>query len=384
MNSSLNKVFMLLADRPVLLYSIMAFSKCSHIDNLVVVAAPDEVLHVQGLLTNLIGIKPWQVVSGGSERQYSIANALKVIPQTTNTILVHDGARPLVTEECIKRVVQASVHHKAAIAAVAVKDTIKIVNDSAVVTGTPNRHSLWSIQTPQGFDAQLLYQAYEQAAQDDYLGTDDASLVERLGVDVKIVVGDYENIKVTTPEDLIIAQAFMSNRTSRGYNKECEEKNMVRFGMGYDVHKLVEGRKLILGGIEIPYIYGLEGHSDADVLLHGIKDALLGAAALGDIGKHFPDTNPAYKGVSSIVLLERVREIIAEHGYVVNNIDATIVAERPKLAPYIPEMNRRIAEALQVEIGQVNVKATTTEGLGFAGKGAGIAAYAVASIVKKG
>ena len=154
---------------------------------------------------------------------------------------------------------------------------------------------------------------------------------------------------------------------------------MMRVGMGYDVHRLVEGRKLILGGVEIPYIYGLDGHSDADVLLHSIKDALLGAAALGDIGKHFPDTDMRYKGVSSIILLERVRDILAEHGYGVNNIDTTIVAERPKLASYIPEMNKRIAAALQVEIGQVNVKATTTEGLGF---GAGIAAYAVVSIVK--
>lgn len=158
---------------------------------------------------------------------------------------------------------------------------------------------------------------------------------------------------------------------------------MMRVGMGYDVHKLVEGRALILGGVEIPYVHGLDGHSDADVLLHAIKDALLGAAALGDIGRHFPDTDVQYKGVSSIVLLERVRDIIAEHGYVVNNIDATIVAERPKLAPYIPEMNKRIAAALQVDIGQINVKATTTEGLGFAGQGAGIAAYAIASISKK-
>ena len=159
--------------------------------------------------------------------------------------------------------------------------------------------------------------------------------------------------------------------------------HMMRIGMGYDVHKLVEGRKLILGGVEIPYAYGLDGHSDADALLHAISDALLGAAALGDIGKHFPDTDMRYKGVSSIILLERVQEIIAEHGYIVNNIDATIVAERPKMAPYIAEMNQRIAAALQVEVGQVNVKATTTEGLGFAGIGAGIAAYAVASIVKK-
>lgn len=158
---------------------------------------------------------------------------------------------------------------------------------------------------------------------------------------------------------------------------------MLRIGMGYDVHRLVEGRKLILGGVEVPHIMGLDGHSDADVLLHAIKDALLGAAALGDIGRHFPDTDIRYKGISSLLLLERVKEIIAEHGYIVNNVDATIVAEKPKLAPFIPEMNEKIAGALQVEISQVNVKATTTEGLGFAGKKEGMAAYAVATIIKK-
>lgn len=382
MNSSINKVFMLLAGKPILLHSVLTFSACSEVDNLVVVAAPDEVSYVEKMLSSLSGIKPWQVVSGGSERQYSIANALKIMSQTTDIVLVHDGARPLVNTQCINSVIQAATQQQAAVVAVPVKDTIKTVNESGIVTGTPERHTLWSIQTPQGFNANILREAYEQAAQDGYLGTDDASLVERIGAYVTIVVGSYENIKVTTPEDLIIAEALMKEKNSALYNKECEAKNMVRFGMGYDVHKLVEGRKLILGGVEIPYVYGLDGHSDADVLLHGIKDALLGAAALGDIGKHFPDTDMRYKGVSSIILLERVREIIAEHGYIVNNIDATIVAERPKLAPYISEMNQRIAAALQVEVGQVNVKATTTEGLGFAGKGAGIAAYAVASIAK--
>ncbi len=158
---------------------------------------------------------------------------------------------------------------------------------------------------------------------------------------------------------------------------------MLRIGMGYDVHRLVEGRKLILGGVEIPYLQGLDGHSDADVLLHAIKDALLGAAALGDIGRHFPDTDMRYKGVSSMLLLERVKEILEEHGYAVNNVDATIVAEKPKLASYIPVMNENIARVLKVENGQINVKATTTEGLGFAGKKEGIAAYAVATIIKK-
>lgn len=157
---------------------------------------------------------------------------------------------------------------------------------------------------------------------------------------------------------------------------------MQRFGMGYDVHKLVEGRKLILGGVEIVHPLGLLGHSDADVLLHAISDALLGAAAMGDIGRHFPDSDARYKGISSVVLLERVRDIIGEEGYVVSNLDATIVAQQPKLAAFIPAMNENIAQALRIALQQVNVKATTTEGLGFAGAEEGIAAYAVVGIVK--
>ncbi|MGI6092611.1 MAG: 2-C-methyl-D-erythritol 2,4-cyclodiphosphate synthase [Veillonellaceae bacterium] len=157
---------------------------------------------------------------------------------------------------------------------------------------------------------------------------------------------------------------------------------MTRAGIGYDVHRLVENRKLILGGVEIEYQLGLEGHSDADVLLHAIKDALLGAAALGDIGRHFPDSDQQYKGASSLMLLARVKEIIADHGYAVNNIDATIVAQKPKLAAYIPQMNKNIAKTLEVSDNQVNVKATTTEGLGFVGQGQGISAYAIATIIK--
>jgi len=156
----------------------------------------------------------------------------------------------------------------------------------------------------------------------------------------------------------------------------------MRVGMGYDVHKFQQGRALILGGVEIPYELGLLGHSDADVLLHGIKDALLGAAALGDIGKHFPDTEAEYKGASSIKLLKHVGQLLREEGYEVNNIDGTIIAEKPKMAPYIPQMRKNIAEALGIDEGQINVKATTTEGLGFEGRKEGIASMAIASIKK--
>ena len=157
---------------------------------------------------------------------------------------------------------------------------------------------------------------------------------------------------------------------------------MYRVGMGYDVHKLVTGRKLILGGVEIQHDLGLLGHSDADVLLHAIKDAILGAAALGDIGRHFPDTDEAYKGISSVVLLSKVKDLILKEGYKVNNIDATIAAQQPKIAPYIKEMNENIAQTLEIELSKVNVKATTTEGLGFVGNKEGIAAYAIVSLIK--
>lgn len=157
---------------------------------------------------------------------------------------------------------------------------------------------------------------------------------------------------------------------------------MYRVGMGYDVHKLVTGRKLILGGVEIQHDLGLLGHSDADVLLHAIKDAILGAAALGDIGRHFPDADEAYKGISSMVLLSKVKDLILKEGYKVNNIDATIAAQQPKIAPYIKDMNENIAQTLKIEASQVNVKATTTEGLGFVGNKEGIAAYAIVSLIK--
>jgi len=383
MNHSMNKVFMSLIDKPILQHSVLAFLMCPEVDHLIVVVASDEVAYAECMLSKLNIVKSWQVVAGGGERQYSIANAVRIVPPATDVILVHDGARPLVTKQCICSVIQAAIEHKAAVVAVAVKDTIKTVTNG-IVTDTPERSTLWSIQTPQGFNADLLRRAYDQAAQDGYLGTDDASLVERLGATVAIVKGSYENLKVTTPEDLIIAETLLTGTKRPRRKKEHEVQDMVRFGTGYDVHKLVEGRKLILGGVEVPYMYGLDGHSDADVLLHAIKDALLGAAGLGDIGRHFPDSDKQYKGISSILLLEKVRDILSEHGYKVNNIDSTIVAEKPKLASYIPEMNQRIANALQVDVSQVNVKATTTEGLGFTGKGEGIAAQAVAAIIKKG
>ena len=206
---------------------------------------------------------------------------------------------------------------------------------------------------------ELIKRAFEKAYTDNYYGTDDAVLVERLGKEVSIARGSYSNIKITTREDLPLN---------------------VRVGMGYDVHKLTEERKLILCGVNIPFEKGLLGHSDADVAVHALMDAMLGAAAMGDIGRHFPDTDERYKGISSIILLKKVKELIDQEGYTVGNVDITIMAQKPKLAPYIEEMRKNVAGVLKLEIGDVNVKATTTEKLGFVGREEGIAAEAVCII----
>ncbi|HWR45319.1 2-C-methyl-D-erythritol 4-phosphate cytidylyltransferase [Sporomusa sp.] len=373
MGGGINKVFIPLLDKPVLLHTVLAACVTQDVSSLIVTAAVEEIESVSSLLSGCNLPVSWQVVPGGNERQHSIDNALKAVPVSADIVVVHDGARPLAEPALFNQAVATARQYRAAIVAVPVKDTIKSVDTTGWVTGTPDRRTLWAVQTPQAFDAKLLKAAYAQAAQDGYLGTDDAALVERLGTKVKIVQGDYQNIKITTPEDLTFAETLLANRQ--------EAIGMIRSGIGYDVHRLVPERKLILGGVDIPYTLGLDGHSDADVLLHAIKDALLGAAALGDIGRHFPDTDGRYEGISSLALLAEVRAILARHGYTVNNIDATIVAQKPKLAPYIAKMNSNIAETLGVDVSQVNVKATTTEGLGFAGQGQGIAAYATATII---
>lgn len=374
MGREMNKVFLPLAGRPVLARTAAAMAACPEVDGLVVVVAPGEEAGAEAVLAAAGLAKPWRVVAGGSERQHSVMKALAAVPEVCEYIVVHDGARPLVEPAAISAAIAAARAGGAAGVAVPVKDTIKEVDEAGFIAATPDRSRLWAIQTPQVFAAGLLRQAYAAAADAGVVATDDAALVERMGAKVIIVPGSYRNLKITTPEDLVMAEALLAS----------EGENMQRFGIGYDVHRLVEGRRLILGGVDIPHERGLEGHSDADVLLHAIKDALLGAAGLGDIGRHFPDTDQTYKGASSLKLLEAVRDKIAAAGWRAYNIDAVVVAEKPKLAPHIAAMTANIAAALGLETGQVNVKATTTEGLGFAGRREGIAAYAVASIVRAG
>lgn len=235
-------------------------------------------------------------------------------------------------------------------AAIPCIDTVKQVDGHEMVTDTPDRSTLRCVQTPQCFHLPLLRAAHEQAEREGFLGTDDASLVEHAGLPVLLTQGSRRNIKLTTEEDMIMAEAMLSPHGLPS----------LRVGQGYDVHRLVEDRDLILCGVKVPHTLGLLGHSDADVAVHALMDAMLGAAALRDIGKHFPDTDERYRGISSMLLLGHVVELLRTHGLRVTNADITIVAQKPKLLNYIPQMQQNVADALSLPLDRVNVKATTT------------------------
>lgn len=352
----------------VLEQSLHAFDVCPQVTEIVLVVG--ENAWQQAHKAAALCTTPIQLVPGGATRAESVKAG--VLAAHGDIVAIHDAARPFVSQAVIQRALDAARVCGAAAPAVPVKDTIKqatagngkIVPEHCMVVDTPDRNTLYAVQTPQCFDRAAYLWALEQLPADKArLVTDDCSLFELVGKPVQLVPGDYANLKITTREDLL------------PYKKE---KNTMRIGHGYDVHKLVEGRPLILGGVHIPYEKGLLGHSDADVLAHAISDALLGAAALGDIGKHFPDTDPAYAGADSLKLAHAVAELVAEKGYVPVNVDATILCQAPKLAPHIQAMRRNLADALQMDVEDVSVKATTEEHLGFTGAGEGIAVHAVA------
>jgi len=362
-----NKVLTPLAGRTVLHWSIACLERCPDIDALVVVTGAEDLEPVRRIAEPFS--KLHAVCEGGAERYESVWNALQRVPAGTTIAAVHDGARPLASPELVSRVVAAAREHGAALPATPVSDTLKRSGDGQATLETVDRSTLYAVQTPQAFHYELLVDAYRRAREDGTPGTDDASFVERLGHLVRLVPGDRNNLKITLAEDLRMAEGLMGGRS-------------IRTGFGYDVHPLVAGRPLFLGGVQLehPDGLGLDGHSDADVLLHALCDALLGAAAMGDIGEHFPNTDPRYRGVSSLLLLSAVGEKLRDLGWEVANVDAMLLAERPKIRAHVEEMRSRIAEALQVSPGQVSVKATTNERLGFEGREEGIAAHAVATI----
>jgi 2-C-methyl-D-erythritol 4-phosphate cytidylyltransferase/2-C-methyl-D-erythritol 2,4-cyclodiphosphate synthase len=256
------------------------------------------------------------------------------------------------------------------------------------VESTPPRERLWAIQTPQIFKYSEICEAHREAIARNLDVTDDAMLLETLGKPVAVYMAGYNNFKVTTPEDLIIARRLLDTQEGEPASAPATPLPSpvlpeIRIGQGYDVHRLAKGRKLILGGLEVPFELGLDGHSDADVLTHVIINALLGAAGLGDIGRYFPPTDPIYKDISSLKMLEHVGNLVYERGWKVGNIDATVAAQRPKLAPHIPAMRQKLAEVLQIEPSLINIKATTTEELGFVGRMEGMEGQATALLIKE-
>ena len=378
-----NKAFAEVGGLPLLVQCLRMVNDTGMAHKTIVAVGADEVAMTEALLKDyheyFAGLQT-AVVAGGAERTGSVKNAL-ALAGSEGWIAVHDGARPFAATEVFERTLQAAQQTGAAIAAVPVKNTIKVVDAEGFVVNTPQRSSLMAVQTPQIFKAQLLQRAY---CDDNLKGaavTDDASLVERLGVKVAVALGSYENIKITTPEDLLLAEKICADRGMT--MMQSLKMPQFRVGSGYDVHRLTQNRKLILCGVEVPYELGLDGHSDADVAVHALMDALLGAAALGDIGKHFPDTDDRFKGADSLKLLEHVLTLLKERCWRVNNADVTIIAQKPKLAGYIPAMRDNLAKAMGLEADAVNVKATTTEKLGFTGRGEGIAAEAVVSLIKE-
>ncbi|MBK9518877.1 MAG: 2-C-methyl-D-erythritol 4-phosphate cytidylyltransferase [Anaeromyxobacter sp.] len=361
------KQWLTLGGESVLRRSARLLADCPAVDDLVVVVPPGEEGRGQAELQDLG--KGVRVVAGGAQRADSVLAGLEAL-EGCAVVLVHDAARPFASPDLVLRVAQAAAAGGAALAALPVTDTVKRASPGLpVVAETLDRRTLWLAQTPQGFRRDLLLRAYQAAGADASSATDECGLVERLGAQVALVPGEPANFKITTPEDVARARALTEAPFATG--------------VAYDCHRFEAGRRLVLGGVEFEGD-GLLGHSDADVCAHAIGDAILGAAGLGDLGRHFPDTDPRWKGVSSLVLLREIAAKAAAAGWRLGNADVTLAARRPRIAPRTEEMRARLAEALGASPAQVNVKATTGEGMGFVGRGEGIAAHAVALLVRRG
>ena len=364
-----NKVFYNLDGRSVISRTLDALSESGLIDEIALVLADGDVPAYEEIARRE-GENPLvrAIVRGGETRQRSVLNGLRALSQDTTIALIHDGARPFVSREMIAAVIADAEAYGSGVISSPVTDTVKVTDAEGFAVDTPDRARLRSVQTPQGFRYSEILEAYEFAEREGIAATDDAQLYERRFSRVKLtwVPGAEKNIKLTNPSD---------------FEAKAPRAVVPRVGTGYDVHRLVEERELVLCGVKIPFEKGLLGHSDADVALHALMDAMLGAAAMGDIGHLFPDSDERYRGISSVKLLAETARALRERGYAVSGCDVTIVCQRPKLAPFIDRMRRNVADTLGIPVSSVSVKATTTEGLGFEGEGAGISAQSVAVIV---
>lgn len=355
-----------LAGQPLLRYSLVALAGHPGIKAVRAVIQMDDMRHYEHAAKGLELLEP---VAGGTNRQDSVRCGLESLQSLgPERVLIHDGARPLLPQSVIDRVLAGLDEGVAAVAALPVIDTLKRAS-AGRVTGTVDRENLWRAQTPQGFHFGAILEAHRAAAGTEF--TDDAAVAEQSGILVQLVEGDPENIKVTGPDDLARAEALLTRAAG---------KRESRVGNGFDVHRFGAGDHVTLCGVEVSHDQGLLGHSDADAGLHALTDALLGALSAGDIGQHFPPSDPRWRDADSAVFLRHALDLVAERGGRIVNVDVTVICEAPKLAPHRAAMVARIAEILCVDAQRVGVKATTTEGLGFTGRGEGIAAQAVATV----
>jgi 2-C-methyl-D-erythritol 4-phosphate cytidylyltransferase/2-C-methyl-D-erythritol 2,4-cyclodiphosphate synthase len=375
MNSSIPKQLLEISGRPVLLHTVETIASLQEVTQIIVALPPEHIAAASSILRRLSEQKDILCVAGGANRQESVRCGVAHVAPEPDVIMVHDAVRPLCDHDLMRRVVHAAWKKGAAIPGLPATETIQRVSGKGRILATPPREELYAIQTPQAFHTGILRSALDRAYGSGFVGTDESSVVRWAGYRVMVVAGSPDNIKITRPADLKIAELLLRKRQE---GETGMDESKLRIGQGIDYHRLVEGRRLILGGVEIPFEKGLEGHSDADALSHAICDALLGAAALGDIGRHFPDTDPANRGRNSLEFLRLVRRKIETAGWQVRNVDATLLAQQPRISPYVEGMRKNIAESLGLTPSEVSIKATTTEGLNAEGRGEGISAQAIA------
>lgn len=350
-----------LAGVPVLVRAVEAFEKVRSVRQIVVVTSPENREILKKHFTDLTYALP------GATRLLSVMNGVQALDPKVQAVAVHDGARPLVDPAAAARCLARGFATGAAVLAVPVKDTVKQVRGGAVER-TLERSSLWAAQTPQCYRAEILRRALDKFGhlQD---ATDESQLVERLGVSVQIEPSDYKNLKITTPEDLVMAEAFLQ----RGLRQ--------RTGFGFDLHRLEPGRKLIIGGVEIPHSKGFLGHSDGDVVLHAACDAILGAMCLGEIGLLFPPSDPTIKGIDSRKIASRVLELVRKHGGQLVHLDITLVTQEPKISPHYPAVRASLAQIFEMDEKDVSFKSKSHEHVGEIGRGEAAMCHAVVTVL---
>lgn len=349
-----------LGGKPALVHTIEAFRQVSQIRQIVVVTPEENQQILTHYFTDLTFTTP------GATRMESVKNGVACVDPATEVIAVHDGARPLVNPAYIADCLQEAQTYGAAVLAVPVKDTVKVGEDNFVVR-TLERSSLWAAQTPQAYRRKVLLSALEKFDQETD-ATDESQLVEKTGVKVRIVMSDYKNNKITTPEDLLFAEAMVGKQA------------IYRSGIGFDLHRLEPGRKLFIGGAEIPHTKGFLGHSDGDLVLHALCDAVLGALCAGEIGIFFPPTDESIKGISSVTIAKKVLEIVRERHAQIVHLDATLITEEPKIKPHYETIRQSLARVFEMPLENISFKSKSHEHVGEIGRGEAAMCHAMATV----